>query len=71
MPQPPWEEHEKPPLSKRLVRLYEGITSYYKDKWKDRWKAGKKGAHSRHPECVRRGDFAEVTSVEVTSAFES
>jgi hypothetical protein len=48
IPQPPWEEHEKPPLSKRLVRLYEGITSYYKDKWKDRWKTGKKGAHSRH-----------------------
>jgi len=48
IPQPPWEKHEKPPPSKRLVRLYEGITSYYKDKWKDRWKAGKKGAHSRH-----------------------
>jgi hypothetical protein len=36
IPQPLWEKHEKPPPSKRLMRLYEGITSYYKDKWKDR-----------------------------------
>ena len=32
IPQPPWEEHEKPSLNKRLTRLYEGINSYYKNK---------------------------------------
>ncbi len=45
---PPWEKNQEPRHNKRLSRLYEGLTSHYNERWKDRWKSGKKGAHSRN-----------------------
>jgi hypothetical protein len=41
------KEAEAPKTKKDLETSYKGLREYFKQKWKDRWRQGKKGAHTR------------------------